>query len=480
MSDLLEGLPICLWSAIGVDRMSLLLQNLKQTFKGCMSYVLKQSIGPYRTRFKWLTQTQWYSAEQHRMLQLTCLQNLITHAYQTVPFYQRLMADGGFRPQDIRSLEDIKQFPILTKADIQNAGSSLVSRKYSRLLTRTAYTGGTTGARLPLRRDLWSIGNEHAFVRRLYNWAGLSGFEPIAFLLARRVCPQNPHTPFPYAYDPVRKELILSVFHLRAANAKQFLEALRKYHIQALIGYPSAISILARWILNEKETLRLKAVLTTSETLESSRKKLIEDAFECRVFDFYGGGERVCYIHMCPQGKYHLITEYGLTEFLDTPDKTNVKKIISTGFWNWAMPLIRYDTGDLVQVGSIEECPCGRHYPHIERIIGRQGQILRTPSGYELGPTVLEAMMENILFDMKGIPVGEAQIIQEKADRLVLEYVPLNQFSVKDKESIARLARRHFPQDFQVEIRAVNAVRRTVSGKALSLILNTVEERERK
>lgn len=450
--------------------MKLYIRNCKQTLKGCFTWGLKRAVGPYQRQRKWLEQTQWYSAEELESLQLKLLKELITHAYETVPFYRNIMNEAGFDPSGICSLEDIQRFPILSKEDIRAAGDTIYSTKYPSLLTRTAYTGGTTGLRLPLMRDIGSIGNEHAFVRRLFTWAGLRESDPCAFLIARKVCPQNQKEPHPYAYDAMLKELTLSVFHVSASNARVFIEALRRYRIKALIGYPSAISTLARYSLFENDSIQLKAVLTTSETLEPSRKEIISKAFGCRVFDYYGGGERVCYIHTCSEGRYHLVAEYGLTEFMDIPGQPGVKKIIATGFWNWAMPLIRYDTGDIVQL-SDSGCTCGRHYPCIERIIGRQGQSIITPSGREIGPTALEAIMENILFDMKGLPVAEAQMVQEDAMKLVLEYVPLEQFKHNDEKAIAELIQKYFPDDFQIQARAVKQIQRTVSGKALSLIL---------
>jgi len=215
----------------------------------------------------------------------------------------------------------------------------------------------------------------------------------------------------------------------------------------------------------------LQAVLTTAESLDSVKKRLISKAFKCNIYDFYGSSERVCYIHTCEHGSYHIIPEYGLTELVPAgPPNDDSYRIIATGFWNMAMPMIRYDTSDLVQ-RSDHICQCGRAFPTIAKIVGRESSILTTPSGRALGASALEAMMENVLFGMQTMPVLEGQMIQESADVMTLEYVPLEGFSQKDGKKLKLLVAEGLPDDFKVSIHPVEKISRTASGKALSLAM---------
>lgn len=446
-------------------------RNVKHTMKGLLTWSLKRAIGPYRKQSRWLRQVQWYSAQELQQLQLKYLKDLVKHVYETVPYYRQLMTREGFTPADIHALEDIQRFPILTKQDILSAGASLHSRKYPKLLTKTGYSGGTTGVRVALLRDLWSIGNEHAFVRRQFDWAGLTTQDVCAYLSWRIVCPPGQQQDYPYWYDAAMKELVLSTFHLSNSTIPTYLELLVKYKVMAMVGYPSAIASIARYCLRDSIKIPMKAVLTTSENLDAFQRKQISEAFECPVYDFYGGSERVCYIHTCSEGSYHILSEYGITELIEIPEQPGIRKIVATGFWNRAMPLIRYDTGDLVIPGT-GMCSCGRAYPCVGKIIGRQSQIIKTPSGREFGATAVECIMEFILHDLASFPIFEAQMILYEGFHLVLEYVSERSLYAGEEEKINSLVKFHIPEDFSIELRRVSSIQKTASGKALSLVFN--------
>jgi len=448
-------------------------KDIIATLNGAKACLLKRYIGPFRRRRQWLAKTQQLNAEQLNKLQLDLLRRIVTHSYETVPYYREMMTKLGFRPGDIQSLEDINRFPILRRSDVKAAGERLFSRKFNRMFLRTAYTGGTgtTGERLTLKRDLRSIADEHAFVRRQFDWAGIGLRDRCAYMMARVIAPTARKVQKPYVYDAAMRELTLSVFHLSEDTIPIYAKAIMDYAIKALVSHPSAAYILAKGCLDRGIGVPLKAVLTTAETIDQVRKDTIAEVFGCKVYDFYGSTERVCYIHTCEHGSYHVIPEYGLTELVRAePPNDDSFHIVATGFWNMAMPLIRYETGDLVQLGNAA-CRCGRVFPVVRKIVGRQSNILVTPSGRMLGPSAIEAMMENVLFDMKGMPVLYGQMIQESSDVMTLEYVPLSGFSQEHAEKLRSIAAKHVPADFNVNIRQVKNINKTPGGKVVSLAI---------
>ena len=157
------------------------------------------------------------------------------------------------------------------------------------------------------------------------------------------------------SYDPFLKELILSTYHLSADTVEEYINAIKKYKVKALNGYPSAIGFISRYCIDHEISLPLTAVLTSSEVLSEDTRHDIETAFQCKVFDYYGAAERVCYIHTCEYGSYHIIPEYGYTELIPK-ENSDEYSIIATGFWNTAMPFIRYDTGDSVVLSDDRMC----------------------------------------------------------------------------------------------------------------------------
>jgi len=433
--------------------------NIKVTVDGFTSLFVRRFAGPFWLRRRELAKTQWLGKQQLDDIQLNQLQRLVTYCHRNVPYYKKLMDERGIRPEHIKSLDDIKLFPVLSRQDVLDAGDSLFSRKYPELFLRRAYTGGTTGTPMVIKRSLFSIGNEHAFVRRQWDWAGVGFGDRCAYLTGRLIVKPDQIDKQLYAYDPIMKELVLSTYHLSLDTARDYAKVMKAYNVKAVVGYPSSVYFLAKTCLDSGIELKLESALTSSETLTVSMRETIARAFNCKVFDFYGSAERVCYIFTCEKGSYHIVPEYGLTELIpiDGPDDKQCR-VISTGFWNMAMPFIRYDLDDIV-TRSEKTCPCGRQFAVVESISGRKGDVIRTPSGREFGAAILT----HLLYGTDHIV--ESQILQETIDHVVIKYVPSEKFLNKDKEDFRNLIVKHLPSELKVDFEQVESIERTESGK---------------
>jgi phenylacetate-CoA ligase len=429
--------------------------------------VVKRLFGPFYLRSRWIRSTEFLPREKLEKLQLALLKKVIAHAYRTVPFYARYMKERGMQPSDIAALKDIEKFPILTKEDLRRLGSDLYSSSCRPWMRRIATTGGTTGIPTEIARDVFSIGSEHAFVRRQYSFAGIKLHEKTAFLSAREIRTRGKYHGRYYYYDPFMKELVLSSYHLCEESARDYLYLIAKYGVRTLNGHPSSISFLANVAVKNAVRLRMKAVLTTSEILSPLMRETIEDAFGCRVYDYFGSAERVCCIQTCEKGTYHVLPEYGYTEFLPSDCTPGEFRIVSTGFWNRAMPLIRYDMGDNVRKSGFE-CPCGRHYETVDSISGRDGSAIVTPSGIVLNVVIVIHMFYMI---GKAADLLEIQIIQDESDHATILYVPAGN---ADEPEMERVARVYIPEEMRLSFSKVERVRRTSSGKAMPLISSIV------
>jgi phenylacetate-CoA ligase len=441
--------------------------NIKTTANGIVTLLVKRYAGPFWIRRKWLQKTQWLSEEELEAIQLNLLQRLIHHCYKTVPYYRQLMDSRNIKADSIRTLKDIEKFPIITKKDVLEAGNSIVSTKYPKWLLRRVSTSGTTGTPMPLYRNLCSIGNEHAFVRRQWDWAGINFNDKCAFLKGRIIAEPGRKRKQLYVFDPVMKELHLSTYHLSEETAKDYIKAMMKYDVKAIYGYPSSVYPVAKICLDYGFDLKLKSAFLTAETLSESHKDTIAKAFGCKVVDFYGAAERVCYIHTCERGSYHIIPEYGLTELIpvDGPAK-KCYKIIATGFWNTAMPLMRYDTGDIL-IKSEASCSCGRAFPVVQSIFGREGDFIRTPSGELLGASIVT----HLIYVICGADYFlESQVIQDDLDHIVIEYVPTEQCSSQFLDEFKKRLAENLPVSLKFDLRKVDAVQRTAGGKIKPIV----------
>ena len=159
---------------------------------------------------------------------------------------------------------------------------------------------------------------------------------------------------------------------------------------------------------------------------------MIERAFD--VACLIGTNERAAAIGTCEHGSYHILSDYGVVELLALEDGS--KEIVGTGFFNSAMPLFRYRTGDAV-IPTVDgtTCPCGRALPLVQQIVGRVDDYIRTPDGRYIG-------MMAIIFDwVNGL--WEGQIVQEKINELRIRVVPMGQLTQEMKQDIEGRRDRH-------------------------------------
>jgi phenylacetate-CoA ligase len=205
------------------------------------------------------------------------------------------------------------------------------------------------------------------------------------------------------------------------------VEKIREFAPFDMRAYPSTAQVLAWFCLERGISLPLSAVFTSSETLLPHQRSAIEKAFACRVFDWYGNGERVAAIAQCEHGTYHELPTYSIVEYLDAGG--GMKEIVGTTLHNRVMPLFRYRTGDLAHQIPAEQCVCGRPFPVVSGIQGRVKDQLLMEDGRRVTPIV-----GRIFKGLSG--VREAQIIQSARDRIVVQIVVDGAGSTPEAEEI--------------------------------------------
>jgi len=442
--------------------------SIKAIANGAAHLLVKRYAGPFWLRRRWLNKTQWLNRSELQKIQLKLLRRLVRHCYTSVPYYRRLMDERGISVDSIRTLEDIKKFPIINKKKVLEAGDSIISTKYPRWALRKGRTGGSTGTPMIVYRTLFSLGTDHAFARRQWDWAGVGLREKSAWIFQRVVAPPEKKDVRLYDYDPVLRELTLSAYHCSADTALDYAKRIKEHGIKVVVGYPSAVYLMAKTCLNSGFKLDLRVILSTWEAMTDLMRKTISEAFGCKIFDFYGSGERVVAIHKCEQGSYHIISEYGFTELVPMDGcEEGYYRVVSTGFWNKAMPLIRYDVGDVVTKSADCSCCCGREFTVVKSIIGKEGDVIGSPSGIQLGVTAVV----QILYTIGGTNnVLETQFVQDALDHITVEYVPGHEFSEDDLLNMKNSATKYLPRDLKVDFKQVEAVQRTPMGKIRPII----------
>lgn len=364
---------------------------------------------------------QW-TATRVQEVQAALLRATIQQAYRTVPFYRALFDSLGVRPDDIRTPDDLARLPLMDKYVLRAEFGSLRSR--SRFVPATrAYTSGTSGTPVVLLRGMDNIRFEHASFLAHDRWAGLT--QPVRrfSLVGRRVVPHERTSPPFWKHDPFGRELAMSSYHLSSGTIDAYVRRLRRFRPEALRACPSTAHVFASHLLELGVSIPLKAVFTQSEQLGANQRRDIEAAFGARVFDRYGSSERVAAFFQCGHGAYHEAPLYSVVEYL--PVGGGVCEVVGTTLHNSVMPLIRYRTGDLVELPGKDSCPCGRPFRTIEHLTGRMRDQFLMEDGslrYVRSSEIVKGMTW----------LKESQLLQEGVNRIVLLAVPMPGATVPD------------------------------------------------
>lgn len=415
--------------------------------------------------FAQIQQTQWLSAAQLEELHLNEMVAIVRHAAESVPYYSDLFRNEGIRPQDLRSLDDFRKIPFLSKRQVVEAGASMLATNHRGLRFKSG-TGGTTGLSMTGYRDLPSINRENAFLWRQLQWAGFQKGQRRAWIRGEMIVPVSQTAPPFWRFNRPDNMLMMSSIHLSYANADAYIKALQEFDPALIQAYPSSIAYLAKYLDSRGKCYAapsLKAIVTSSETLLGDHRRTIERVMACPVFDCYGTFERVAAIGTCEHLRYHILSDYSFVELVPQTDGT--AELVGTGFHNFLMPFLRYRAGDAIALAEPNStCPCGRSFPVIKQILGRLDDCVKTPDGRHIG------MMINIFDGLETL--WEGQIVQDRLHEIRILVVPIGQFEADDRTTLISRARARLGSAMSITVDAVPSIPRTKSGKLRAVVCN--------
>lgn len=341
-------------------------------------WLTARGIKCFRTQ---LSRSQFWDAKVMDDYQVGKCQDLLNSAGRHVPYYRNLFQELDFVPErDFLAMEDLSKLPIMTKNKARSLGLDIIN-PLEMPRAMELRSSGSTGEPFIVKvsKDHWII--EQGIVWRHWSWMNYRFRDRMA--IVRSYVPEAGE-PL-WKLDPVRNFLYMSAYHLNPENAASYLRKLQAWRPRFLRGYPSSLYILARMAeIQGIEAPQVDGILTASESLLPLYRETIERVFGGRVFDWYGQSEETITMNECSSHEgLHVNSEYGYCEFLPDPAlPSNERRIVATCLHNLAMPLIRYETGDIAILGESEsKCKCGHTLPLIKAIKGRSDDFIRTPDG---------------------------------------------------------------------------------------------------
>lgn len=437
------------------------LQDAALTYYGYRQYGVRyKSELPERYGAQQLSQDLPFAA--NRALQEERFAALIKHAAQYVPHYRDLFRAQNIDPLTLTLENFSRRLPVLNKAELIAAPQRFHSEYFARNAL-PLFTSGTSGSPLPVSCAAEARAINYAFYRALLLRHGSDVRERSATFAGRLLVAENERNVF-WRKDFYNGTLYLSSYHITESTLPGYIQALRRWQPVYIDSYPSAIALVADYINRHRidHGLRLKFVLTSSETLTEQARDSISSAFQCPVVDQYGCTEMAVWASGNSDGRYAVDGRYALVEFVPQPGTADSHAVICTGLLNFAMPLIRYDIGDRV-AGALSPDSTPFYGQTFGSVLGRQDDMIVTSDGRNIG------RMDPAFKGLHGIK--QAQIVQHTPTQIEVLVVP---GEAADHNLVASQLKTNIRErtspDMDVTVRFVEGIALTKSGKFKSVI----------
>jgi phenylacetate-CoA ligase len=360
-------------------------------------------------RAKLRTHQEWRDARQEAELLLPLLRGTLEghdcreyrdrylaqtldYAYSNCAYYRALFDDlFGGRPQ----LGDFHRIPLLEKAVIRERQTELVSARLRDMSSFTMNTGGSTGEPLefPRSTNTGFVGAVHqlfAFQQMGYapgdRVVAVDGVSIPPGLLRRHVYWIRTGSDIPHG------RMSYSSLYLNPGNMQHYVDSILRVRPAFIRGYPSAIGQIAAYLAENRIDVpfRIKGVQLTAEVAHGWQIRNIEEAMRTKVYLQYGHSEACVYAHSFGDSRELVCSPfYGLTEVLGADGNHvgsgDTGEVVVTGFHNFALPFIRYRTGDLATFSRDD-----RGLVVLSRLMGRTQDIVFTRQG---DPVTLTALV---------------------------------------------------------------------------------------
>lgn len=412
-------------------------------------------------RFFWhwlqLHNNQWLPIQELEKIQLKKLKQILAYSYEKVPFYRKYYDQHGVHPNDLKSLEDIRKFPIISKElarDTPLQERKSVDIDLSQCVTRK--TSGSTGIPVSILDDKHSLSYIDAYLFRRYLEYG--------YKLWEKICRTDTHPIESPTQTTRRAQHTLSKQTERTGRFRSLpledgieknIEMIKKERPQILMAYPSYLRVLAKVLHDQQDnTIRPRIIMTHGEVLDEASRALFNSTFNSQVYNGYG-----C-IEVAPRGMaweckqrsgLHINSDLVLLEVLNDGEPVSPGErgeVVATSLFRFATPMIRYRVGDMCTL-SDDKCACGREMPLIKNIDGRLVDFIELPDGQQIPPYTIMSLLQNV----PGI--GRYQIIQETQNKIVTRIEKSKDFDQTTITKIRDVCTKLFSSDIQLEINTI-------------------------
>ncbi|MBQ0126884.1 MAG: phenylacetate--CoA ligase [Bacteroidales bacterium] len=373
-------------------------------------------------------------------LQLERLKATVAHCYSGSEFYRKRLDSIGLRPEDIRSLDDLKKIPFTTKQDLRDTYpfgmASVPLEKCTRLHSSSGTTGNPTVI-LHTQKDLeqwanavarclWMVGCRPEDVFQNTSGYGMFtgglGFQYGAEKLGMLTVPAA-------AGNTLRQLKFFTDFGTTVVHAIPSYAA-RLYEVMCERG------------IDPRRDTRLRTLVIGAEPHSEDTRRRIEDMLGVKAYNSFGMSEMMgpgVAFECKEQNGMHIWEDYFIVEIVD-PDTLEpvpdgeIGELVLTTINREAMPLLRYRTRDLTRIIP-GDCPCGRHHKRLDRMKGRSDDMIILK-----GVNIFPIQIETILMQFKELASDYLITLEtlEDNDAMTVE-VELSDMFIDDYSALQKL-----------------------------------------
>jgi len=385
-----------------------------------------------------------------------------------VPYYGPFLANLNLTSF---ALSDLPVLPLLTKKKIRQNKKKLRNNNCNKFFPMS--TGGSTGDPLRFFVGLNRIVYDKASRLRFWKWWGIEvgDREVVLWGAPHELKAQNI---IKRLRDRLFNSILLSAHDMSRETLRSYVGIVNNFKPSHFYAYAGAMYILALYILRNKCRLKFrpKVIFATGEKLYDYQREAIEKAFGCPVAVEYGAREVGLIAHECPQGSLHINETIYLENTPETESlgKSSLRELVATNLISFAMPFLRYKTGDLGLVSG-KICPCGRESFVLENIIGRSNDFLVTKGG----KIIHSSIMNHIFREIPGIELF--QVVQKEVGVFDVR-VCGSAIAGSAKETIKNEFRKVFGPDLSLSIKTENNISLSANGKHKYVVSHVASRRE--
>lgn len=408
----------------------------------------------YRERSNEIVRYNFLSDKEKQNFIFRKMYDIVEYANENISFYRKYYSQQGFRPEHLKTFDDIQRIPMIDKKLLFQY--SLEERSNEKVPKFLVNTGGSTGHTLSFYVQPSSIGNEWAHIHRMWSMIGFKSSD-LKLNISGRSKVKNG-----VDYEFARHTLSVDMYKPFEETAPLIKRIIRKYPCYYLHGYPSVLSEFAEYSKEDIELLlllrgKLRGAFLSSEYPYQMYRDKIEQTFDICTQSFYGHTERcVMAYETSDKFRFKLFQTYGFAEAISNGE--GHYDLVGTSYYNHATPLIRYNTKDIIDNPTIQS----GIMDSFNLFEGRSGQFVLDANGRKISLTGLIMGRHHLLFDY----CSHIQITQNEKGKAVILYVPNDINSKFEPQSLFDGSNVKIDFDFERREEPI----RTISGKINLLV----------